>query len=196
MPTLVKVVTVGNTSVGKTTMINYATESESEAMPTIGGRHVNFEVCRDDGKRTSMIIWDTAGSDTYRTLIPMYIRDSSLCLLVYDITNLESFQDLAKWFSLVNEHAPSYVKYIIVGNKKDLEDQRAVDPVEVEKFASEIGNSLICTIEVSGLTGAGIKDGLLSSIANADGLGPVNTPGEVTPMEYLEPVRQKSLTCC
>nr|XP_006124913.2 ras-related protein Rab-6B [Pelodiscus sinensis] len=69
-------------------------------------------------------LWDTAGQERFRSLIPSYIRDSTVAVVVYDITNLNSFQQTAKWIGDVRTERGSDVIIMLVGNKTDLADKR------------------------------------------------------------------------
>ncbi|NXF13294.1 RAB6A protein, partial [Smithornis capensis] len=69
-------------------------------------------------------LWDTAGQERFRSLIPSYIRDSTIAVVVYDITNLNSFQQTSKWIDDVRTERGSDVIIMLVGNKTDLADKR------------------------------------------------------------------------
>ncbi|KAK1896804.1 Ras-related protein Rab-6B [Dissostichus eleginoides] len=69
-------------------------------------------------------LWDTAGQERFRSLIPSYIRDSTVAVVVYDITNVNSFQQTSKWIEDVRTERGSDVIIMLVGNKTDLSDKR------------------------------------------------------------------------
>ena len=73
-----------------------------------------------------MQLWDTAGQERFKSLIPGYLRDSHAIFLVYDITDKESVENLSGWIDYVKEHRGDDVKTFIIGNKNDLEEERAV----------------------------------------------------------------------
>ncbi|EAY22598.1 Ras family protein [Trichomonas vaginalis G3] len=129
-----KVVFVGNSAVGKTSIINqYMYDSVSaDHQPTVGidffAKTVNYE-----GKSIRMQIWDTAGQEKFHSLIPSYIRDSTVAIFVFDITSRSSFEDLEKWFKMVLDIANP--RLIIVGNKCDLDAEREVTKDDAEKYA-------------------------------------------------------------
>ena len=83
-----------------------------------------------------MQLWDTAGQERFRSLIPSYIRDSSVAIVVYDITNRGSFESVSHWVKDVKDQREDVV-LVIVGNKSDLSDNRAVDTEDGEKLAAE-----------------------------------------------------------
>ncbi|NWI15069.1 RAB6A protein, partial [Crypturellus soui] len=83
-------------------------------------------------------LWDTAGQERFRSLIPSYIRDSTIAVVVYDITNLNSFQQTSKWIDDVRTERGSDVIIMLVGNKTDLADKRQVSIEEGERKAQEL----------------------------------------------------------
>ncbi|XP_016087578.1 ras-related protein Rab-41 [Sinocyclocheilus grahami] len=99
-------------------------------------------------------LWDTAGQERFRSLIPSYIRDSTIAVVVYDITNLNSFQQTSKWIDDVRTERGSDVIIMLVGNKTDLADKRQVSVEAAEKKARELG---VMYIETSAKAGYNVK---------------------------------------
>ncbi|CEH18324.1 probable ypt6-gtp-binding protein of the rab family [Ceraceosorus bombacis] len=108
-------------------------------------------------------LWDTAGQERFRSLIPSYIRDSSVAVVVYDITNRASFQNTSKWVDDVRAERGSDVIIVLVGNKTDLNDKRQVTTEEAEKRAQEFN---VMFIETSAKAGHNVKT-LFKKIAQA-----------------------------
>ena len=92
---------------------------------TIGADFLTREVVVD-GRLVTMQLWDTAGQERFRSLIPSYIRDSSVAIVVYDVTNRESFKSTSKWVEDVRAERGNEVIIALVGNKTDLNDKRYV----------------------------------------------------------------------
>ncbi|KAF1744518.1 hypothetical protein MXB_4312 [Myxobolus squamalis] len=107
-----------------------------------------------------MQIWDTAGQEKFRSLIPGYIRDSSVAIVIYDITDKESFEEILFWIKLVQDEKDMII--VIVGNKTDLDEKRVVQYEEGKKRADE-NNALF--FETSAFNGTEIENWLLASIA-------------------------------
>ncbi|KAK2143653.1 hypothetical protein LSH36_824g03049 [Paralvinella palmiformis] len=99
-------------------------------------------------------LWDTAGQERFRSLIPSYIRDSSVAVVVYDITNANSFQQTSKWIDDVRTERGSDVIIMLVGNKTDLSDKRQLTTEEGERKAKELN---VMFIETSAKTGYNVK---------------------------------------
>ena len=186
-----KVCFVGDTNVGKTTIICKFAHLENDGQNTVGATSipVSFNL---DGRDVQMNIWDTAGQEEYRALIPMYVRMSQIGVLVYDVSVPESFEHVKEsWFDNLKEQVE---KIVIVGNKCDLE--KAVGSEEALAFCESKNVRLV---ETSGLTEEGL-DTLFRAIAElvvADeaAQGPATTsqaPAETAP----EPKNNEKKGCC
>ena len=133
-----KLVFIGDQSVGKTSIISrfQFDTFDDHYQTTIGIDFVSKTVPVDDGT-VRLQLWDTAGQERFRSLIPSYIRDSHVAVVVFDITNRESFESTAKWIADVRAQRGSDVVIVLVGNKTDLAGQRAVTTAELEARAAE-----------------------------------------------------------
>jgi Ras-related protein Rab-6A len=108
-------------------------------------------------------LWDTAGQERFRSLIPSYIRDSSVAVVVYDISNAKSFQNTRKWIDDVRGERGNDVIIVLVGNKTDLSDKREVTTAQGEEEAKKNG---LMFIETSAKVGHNVKQ-LFRRIAQA-----------------------------
>lgn len=158
----VKVVLIGDSGVGKSSILDMFINNkfQSHVESTIGSSFKTKEI--DIGTRTIKLnIWDTAGQERYHSLTKMYCRGASVAVLVYDITKIDTFNNLKKWHSIVLESGNSNVVFAVVGNKEDLIDREEVSLEEAREFASKIGGIYKKT---SARTNFGIAD-LFQSIA-------------------------------
>ncbi|KAH3763648.1 Rab GTPase [Pelomyxa schiedti] len=133
----IKVVLLGHTSAGKTCLVGRLVQGQFvEALPTIGA---SFQAHRlsVDSRTVKLELWDTAGQERYRSLTPMYYRNARVALIVYDITSPESFSVAKKWVDELKLCAPQNLLLAFVGNKSDLDTQRAVEASEAQKFLHE-----------------------------------------------------------
>uniref|UniRef100_A0A4W3I860 RAB41, member RAS oncogene family n=1 Tax=Callorhinchus milii TaxID=7868 RepID=A0A4W3I860_CALMI len=154
-----KLVFLGEQSVGKTSLITrFMYDSfDNTYQATIGIDFLSKTMYLEDRTVSSNVrlqLWDTAGQERFRSLIPSYIRDSTIAVVVYDITNLNSFQQTSKWIDDVRTERGSDVIIMLVGNKTDLADKRQVSMEEGERKARELN---VMYIETSAKAGYNVK---------------------------------------
>ena len=157
-----KLILIGDVAVGKTSIINsiLGQKFNDEYEPSIG---VDFfsKTIKYKGKSIKLQIWDSAGQEKFRSLIPNYIRGASLIILVYDITNKSSFNNLNSWIEFINNYESTNI--IICGNKIDLKDKREVSYEEGEKFSEE---KKMDFFEISAKEETNLLNMLFSSVAS------------------------------
>eukprot|EP00213_Chloropicon_mariensis_P001956 CAMPEP_0197476894 /NCGR_PEP_ID=MMETSP1309-20131121/11382_1 /TAXON_ID=464262 /ORGANISM="Genus nov. species nov., Strain RCC998" /LENGTH=240 /DNA_ID=CAMNT_0043017505 /DNA_START=305 /DNA_END=1024 /DNA_ORIENTATION=+ len=151
-----KLVFLGDQSVGKTSIITrfMYDKFDSTYQATIGIDFLSKTMYLED-RTVRLQLWDTAGQERFRSLIPSYIRDSSVAVVVYDVTNQTSFANTVRWIKDVRTERDSDVIMVLVGNKTDLSEKRQVTVEEGEAKAKELGISIF--VETSAKTGAGVK---------------------------------------
>ncbi|XP_005173304.1 ras-related protein Rab-41 isoform X3 [Danio rerio] len=150
-----KLVFLGEQSVGKTSLITrFMYDSfDNTYQATIGIDFLSKTMYLED-RTIRLQLWDTAGQERFRSLIPSYIRDSAAAVVVYDIANLNSFQQTSKWIDDVRTERGSDVIIMLVGNKTDLGDKRQITTEEGEQRAKELN---VMFIETSAKTGYNVK---------------------------------------
>ena len=182
-----KIILTGDVAVGKTAMINSLLGSKfnDEYEPSIG---VDFfsKTLKFKGKQIKLQIWDSAGQEKFRSLIPNYIRGASLIYLVYDITNKNSFNHLPDWIKFINNIENTNI--VIIGNKIDLENNRVVSFEEGKKFAEENNYEIF---EISAKEGTGLLEMMISSIASMPIFGMLNNE-KMTKEEIIECLRKEN----
>jgi len=141
-----KLVFLGDQSVGKTSIITrfMYDQFDKSYQATIGIDFLSKTMYLED-RTVRLQLWDTAGQERFRSLIPSYIRDSSVAVIVYDITDRQSFLNSSKWIDEVRSERGNDVVIMLVGNKTDLSDRRQVSSEEGETRASEEGVMFIET---------------------------------------------------
>jgi small GTP-binding protein len=156
-----KFILVGDPSVGKTAICKRFCENNFDANegPTVrldlGSRVVDIS-----GRRIKLNVWDTAGQERFRSLTRAYFRASSAVFLVFDVSNRALFSHLDTWAEDAHKLAPPGVVRVLVGNKIDLLDQRAVARAEAENFAQRQG---LTYFETSALSGQRIDDAFIAT---------------------------------
>ncbi|KAJ3589795.1 hypothetical protein NHX12_010636 [Muraenolepis orangiensis] len=150
-----KLVFLGEQSVGKTSLITrFMYDSfDNTYQATIGIDFLSKTMYLED-RTIRLQLWDTAGQERFRSLIPSYIRDSAAAVVVYDITNVNSFQQTTKWIDDVRTERGGDVIIMLVGNKTDLAEKRQVSIEEGERKAKELN---VMFIETSAKAGYNVK---------------------------------------
>jgi len=137
---LFKLLLIGNSSVGKSSLLFRFVENvwDDSFVPTIG---VDFKLktLEVNGKKVKLQIWDTAGQERFKNITASYYRGGNGVLVVYDITDRESFDNLNSWLIEIEKNANKNVYKLLIGNKCDLEDKRKVTFQEGKDFAESNG---------------------------------------------------------
>ena len=135
-----KVLLLGNSNVGKSSLfLRFVDDIWNDTfIPTIG---VDFKVktLEIDGKKIKMQIWDTAGEERFKNIIASYYRGAHGILLLYDVTDRESFKNLNNWLIEIEKNANKNVLKVLIGNKTDLEDKRIISYNQGKEFADTYG---------------------------------------------------------
>ena len=143
---LFKLLLIGNSSVGKSSLLFRFVENvwDDSFVPTIG---VDFKLktLEVNGKKVKLQIWDTAGQERFKNITASYYRGGNGVLVVYDITERESFDNLTSWLIEIEKNANKNVYKLLIGNKCDLEDKRKVTYQEGKDFAESNGMKFIET---------------------------------------------------
>jgi small GTP-binding protein len=178
------VAVIGEAYVGKTTIAGALMHHPftTDYKPTIGASMVRIPYPDGDGTNW-FYIWDTAGMEIYRSLAPIYYRDSLAAVLVYDVSNQESFEKLPDWVKLYRESCGPHRPILVVGNKIDLD--RTVTLEKAEEYAKSTKSDYM---EVS----AKVETNIEKIIPRLHQLiGKSRKPPPVT-----EPVAEQKAGCC
>lgn len=136
----IKLLTIGDSGVGKTCLLlRYANDSFSPTFITTIGIDFKIKTIELEGKKVKLQIWDTAGQERFRTITTSYFRGAQGILLVYDVTDRQSFENINKWVSQIADYGDKHVNKILIGNKCDMESERVVSEEEGQALASSHG---------------------------------------------------------
>lgn len=161
---LIKLLLIGDSGVGKSCcLLRFSEDSFTPSFITTIGIDFKIRTIELDGKRVKLQIWDTAGQERFRTITTAYYRGAMGILLVYDVTDRRSFENIQTWFSNVEQHATEGVNKILIGNKCDWEEKRVVSTEEGQELASQLG---IPFLEVSAKTNKNIEEAFFSLAAD------------------------------
>ena len=145
---ILKIVFVGETGVGKTSIFSQFIDDvfHESFQASTGATYHTKSFLFDDGKELKLDIWDTAGQEKYRALTQMFYKDANAAILVYDITNQDSFEELQNyWVNQIKESSSSNIIIVIVANKSDLIGEEEVNEEDARKFAEEVDAIFCCT---------------------------------------------------
>ncbi|KAL3051075.1 ras-related protein Rab-26 [Gymnodraco acuticeps] len=148
-----KVMLVGDSGVGKTCLLVRFKDGAFLAGSFISTVGIDFrnKVMNIDAVKVKLQIWDTAGQERFRSVTHAYYRDANALLLLYDVTNKASFDNIRAWLTEIHEYAQQDVVIMLLGNKVDSSHDRMVKREEGEKLAKEFGVPFMETSARSGL---------------------------------------------
>ena len=133
-----KLIFLGDQSVGKSCILNrFMNDTFTEEYQATIGLDFQSKNVQIDNQDIHLLLYDTAGQEKFRSLIPMYTRDANIILLVYDVTSKETFVHLNDWLRDLTNVKKEEVIFAVVGNKIDLDDKREVNKDEGIKLAQE-----------------------------------------------------------
>ena len=157
-----KLIVIGDENVGKTSILNRFKNNlfNPEYEPTVGLDFQSIPILIDD-QSVTLLLYDTAGQEKFKSLIPLYTNEANIILLIYDVSNKESFDNIGKWYDSLNNINKEEVIFGLVGNKSDLDYNRKVTKEEAELYAKE--HNYIFQ-EVSALNGEGIQELFLNKL--------------------------------
>ncbi|CAN8257250.1 unnamed protein product [Cochlearia groenlandica] len=158
---LVKLLLIGDSGVGKSCLLlRFSDDTFTTSFITTIGIDFKIRTVELDGKRIKLQIWDTAGQERFRTITTAYYRGAMGILLVYDVTDESSFNNIRNWMKNIEQHASDNVNKILVGNKADMdESKRAIPTAKGQALADEYG---IKFFETSAKTNLNVESVFLS----------------------------------
>jgi small GTP-binding protein len=191
----IKAVLLGDSGVGKTAIAHRAATGSyvPGSFPTVGAAHLDVRVTMPDRRTTHFSVWDTAGQEQYRTVVPMYFRSAVAAILVFDVTQRDTFEHVREWAELLDRHVSS-CHIALVGNKIDLPGRVIIED-EADAVRGEIHAG--CYIETSAVTGENIE-GLFISLAQAIETNTIATI-TVAPTVAIPELRdtgERAAACC
>ena len=135
---ILKLILIGDSNVGKTTLINkYIDGSFSEEIPPTIGLENRVKTLEIKGLKVKLQIWDTAGQEKFNSLSKQYFQNSDGILLVFDITNKDSFNNIKKWYDDVISYSGVKAKKLLIGNKKDMKNNVKITKDDIIQFTKQ-----------------------------------------------------------
>ena len=139
----IKIIVVGDSGVGKTNLINrFASDKfDTNSKATIGVEFV-YKTLKINKEVIKVEVWDTAGQERYRAITSSYYKGAKGAIIVYDITNEDSFNNVESWMNEVTKKGKTDMQFLLVGNKKDLINDRKVTEQKGIDKAKELNMNL------------------------------------------------------
>ncbi|CAG2226473.1 unnamed protein product [Mytilus edulis] len=150
-----KVMLIGDSGVGKTCLLVRFKDGAFLSGSFISTVGIDFrnKVVDVEGTKVKLQIWDTAGQERFRSITRAYYRDANALLLLYDVTNKASFDNIRAWLGEINEYAQEDVVIMLLGNKADMAGERMIRTEDGEKLAKEYN---VAFMETSAKTGMNV----------------------------------------
>ncbi|KAJ2744844.1 ras GTPase [Coemansia sp. BCRC 34301] len=143
---LFKLLLIGDSGVGKSCLLlRFADDTYTESYISTIGVDFKIRTIELEGKTVKLQIWDTAGQERFRTITSSYYRGAHGIIVVYDVTDSQSFSDVKQWLQEIDRYASEGVNKLLVGNKSDLVDARQVDFTAAKEMADSLGISFLET---------------------------------------------------
>ncbi|XP_057545433.1 ras-related protein RIC1-like [Amaranthus tricolor] len=194
---LFKLLLIGDSGVGKSCLLlRFADDSYVESYISTIGVDFKIRTVEQEGKSIKLQIWDTAGQERFRTITSSYYRGAHGIIIVYDVTDQQSFENVKQWLNEIDRYASDNVVKILVGNKCDLTSNKVVSYETAKAFADEIG---IPFLETSAKNSTNVEEAFMTMAAEIKkrvaSQPAMNATKPTTVPIRGQPVGQKS-NCC
>jgi Ras-related protein Rab-1A len=157
---LFKLLLIGDSCVGKSSLLHrFADDIYTDSYISTIGVDFKIKTMMVNDKMVKLQIWDTAGQERFRTITSSYYRGAQGIIVVYDITDMESFTNVKVWLNEIDRYASENVDKLLVGNKCDLADARQVSTAVATEFAATLN---VNCIETSAKEGSNVDDAFRS----------------------------------
>ena len=188
-----KFILIGSSGVGKTAILKRLVEDSfsDESQSTIG---VEFDstIINVDDQKVKLQIWDTAGQERFRSIAKAYYRNAVGVILVFDITERKSFDDLSSWLNDIRTLCDPNAVIQLIGNKSDLAQSRIVTLSEAEQYATQQHMSYL---ETSAKGGDNVREAFIRVAGQILSKG-LKSPINSQPKESLTPSKKSDSNCC
>ncbi|KAK0410561.1 hypothetical protein QR680_005196 [Steinernema hermaphroditum] len=195
---LFKLLLIGDSGVGKSCLLlRFADDTYTESYISTIGVDFKIRTIELEDKVIKLQIWDTAGQERFRTITSSYYRGAHGIIVVYDITDQESFNNVKQWLQEIDRYACENVNKLLVGNKCDLNNKRAVEHNIAKEYADQLG---IPFLETSAKSSTNVEQAFLTMAGEIKNrMGPLQQAGAPSSVRIgpSQPVQdKKSGGCC
>ena len=189
-PPLYKILLLGDSTVGKTCfLLRYTDDTFLDVhMATIGLDYRLKTMILNDQKIVKVQLWDTAGQDKFRAITRNYYKGAKGIILIYDVTNIKSYENIKKWINEIKEEISENITIVLIGNKIDNENQRKISKEQGEKLANDYN---VTFFETSAKTGQGINESVFYLVQKI-----VENDPELKKRGKNLKIKNKKKSCC
>ncbi|KAF8558460.1 ras-domain-containing protein [Imleria badia] len=196
---LFKLLLIGDSGVGKSCLLlRFADDTYTESYISTIGVDFKIRTIELEGKTVKLQIWDTAGQERFRTITSSYYRGAHGIIVVYDVTDNDTFTNVKQWLQEIDRYASEGVNKLLVGNKSDLTSKKVVEYSVAKEFADQL---TIPFLETSAKNSTNVEQAFLTMAKQIkDRMGSTSTPAggakssTVTPGQSVQ--QQQSGGCC
>ena len=188
--TQIKIVVVGESFVGKTSILHYLIQNQPLDQPvSTTSIYLNVKQIRINGRNYDINIWDTAGEEQYHSLTSVYLRNSMGVLIVFDVTNRTSLNAVKYWLDFITTNISEHPSIIIAANKCDLDVETRIPKDEIKDICRKYN---LQYFETSAISGLNIKECFMNLVTN------IVSKLDETETNYLSQLKEKSIerACC
>ena len=174
---LFKLLLIGDSGVGKSCLLlRFADDTYTESYISTIGVDFKIRTIELEGKVVKLQIWDTAGQERFRTITSSYYRGAHGIIVVYDVTDNDTFNNVKQWLQEIDRYASEGVNKLLVGNKSDLVQKKVVDYQVAKDFADQLG---IPFLETSAKNATNVEQAFLTMAKQIkDRMGSSNVSGQ------------------
>ncbi len=206
---LIKMVLIGDSDVGKTAFFDsFLYNKQKSSSPTIGV-DFGFKTLLLNDKTIKVQLWDTAGQERFRSITQNYYRGSDIVVIMYDITNRKTFDNIDLWYNNIkianNDNKPYYI--LLIGNKVDLEEKREITTEKGKEIAIKYGmsfmeiscfdfNNINLIINTAVENTLKIKTDIISSLDRAKSLTNIEHSDNTVKVIHVTVVEPSKKSCC
>jgi Ras-related protein Rab-1A len=196
---LFKLLLIGDSGVGKSCLLlRFADDTYTESYISTIGVDFKIRTIELEGKTVKLQIWDTAGQERFRTITSSYYRGAHGIIVVYDVTDNDTFTNVKQWLQEIDRYASEGVNKLLVGNKSDLTSKKVVEYSVAKEFADQLA---IPFLETSAKSATNVEQAFLTMAKQIkDRLGSTSTPSgaakssTITPGQTVQ--QQQGGSCC
>jgi len=197
---LFKLLLIGDSGVGKSCLLlRFADNTYTDSYISTIGVDFKIRTLDIDGKTVKLQIWDTAGQERFRTITSSYYRGAHGIIVVYDVTDKVSFNNVKQWLGEIDRYACQSVNKLLVGNKADLVEKKVVEYNEAKEFADSLGISFL---ETSAKSAHNVEEAFLTMTrqikerVSRSHEGPTKPNGSVNISTNSKKIPSQKKKCC